>query len=154
MEKLVSICFVFVLLMSVAVSALASPTPAGQMGEADWFEIYVQCKNANTYEPAKPWDYKEESNKAIYVRHFVNGGSSDYTNHFRAQRVDSLNESRYTVGSKWCTVGLNVPIQGNSIVANRYYSIAGRGNTNHYDYDGVSNVTLQGYMYLHSNVTP
>ena len=48
------------------------------------------------------------------------------------------------------TVGLNVPIQSNSIVADWFYSVAGRGNTNHYDYDGVANVTLHGNMYINA----
>lgn len=38
----------------------------------------------------------------------------------------------------------------NSIVANWFYSVAGRGNTNHYDYDGVANVTLHGNMYINA----
>lgn len=42
------------------------------------------------------------------------------------------------------TIGLKVPIQSNSITNYVSYTMAGRGNTNHYDYDGVSTVTLHG----------
>ena len=38
-----------------------------------------------------------------------------------------------------------VPIENSNIVANKYYSISGRGNTNYYNYDGISSIQLAGY---------
>ena len=40
--------------------------------------------------------------------------------------------------------GLNVPIQNNNIVRYKTYSVSGRGNTNYYNYDGISSIVLRG----------
>ena len=65
---------------------------------------------------------------------------TEYTNHFRG--IDDV--ANVTRGSKWCTQGLNVPIQNNNIKAGKYYTVSGRGNTNYYNNDGISRVTLSG----------
>ena len=109
----------------------------------------ASCTDTSSYKDAEERAYKRDNSvHAIYVRHWVTGGSSDYTNHFRGRKEQGSN--LVTCGSKWCTVGMNVPIQSNSIVYRSNYTLAGRGNTNHYDYDGVSAVTLHGNMYVNA----
>ena len=57
-----------------------------------------------------------DTHAAIYVRHYDNVDTTEYTNHFRGIEVDSNYATR---GSKWCTQGLNVPIQNNNIKKGR-----------------------------------
>lgn len=143
MKKILAMILMTIMMVSMACNALA-------LGQDCTFQIYVQCKNADTYTDEEDGFKKTVNDGAIYVKHWVSGGSSDYTNHFRGRKsLEGDVYSRTNCGSKWCTVNLNVPIQSNSITMdNYYYSISGRGNTNHYNYDGVSNVTLHGHMYI------
>lgn len=144
MKKFLAMVLLTSMLVSMTCNALA-------LGVDRTFEIYVQCRNADTYTDAEYGYQKTEDDRSIYVRHWVTGGSDEYTNHFRGRKSLSNGESgRTNCGSKWCTVNMNVPIQSNSININDnyYYSVSGRGNTNHYNYDGVSNVTLHGHMYI------
>lgn len=112
------------------------------------FEFWAQCRNADNNDLQRDTKadllYKSSDNQSLYVKHWVYGGSDEYTNYFRAFRQYS--ETTYR-GSKWCTVGLKVPIQSSSIISEYYYGVAGRGNTNHYDYDGNYQVSLHGYYY-------
>ena len=128
--------------------SMASCAGAVTVGEATPFEFAAQCTDSSTYSDAKDTVLKTTSYAGIYVRHWVTGGSSEYTNHFRGRKAPTSTGTRTNVGAKWCTVGMNVPIQSNSIKSGAYYSVSGRGNTTHYDYDGVSNVTLHGNMYI------
>lgn len=143
MKKFLTMVLLTIMLVSITCSALA-------IGDDHTFEIYVQCTNADTYTDARDGYRKAVDDGAIYVKHWVMGGSDEYTNHFRGRKSLSNGESgRTNCGSKWCTVNMNVPIQSNSIKKDSYYySVSGRGNTNHYNYDGVSNVTLHGHMYI------
>lgn len=112
------------------------------------FEFWAQCSNADNNDlqrdPNANYVEKFTSNQSLYVKHWVYGGSEEYTNYFRAFRDDSIGTYR---GAKWCTVSLKVPIQSSSIIPNYHYGVAGRGNTNHYDYDGNYRVSLHGYYY-------
>ena len=144
--------FMAMFLMAAMLANVASVAGAVSIGESKNFEIYVQCRNSNTYmDETEVHAHKDQDSevKAIYVRHWVTGGSSSYTNHFRGRKY--VGDGLVTCGTKWCTVGANIPIQSNSIVGGNDYTIAGRGNTNHYDYDGVSNVTLHGNMYVNAS---
>lgn len=58
------------------------------------------------------------------------------------------------VGGKWCEPGLNIPIKSDDIVMNEYYSVTARGNTLHYDNDGVERVELRVNMYVNMNANP
>ena len=136
MKKILT-AVLFVLLVCAASASLA------QKGESKSFQFLACCTEAKTIQ----WDAdnyleKDQNDHKVYVRHWVSGGSDEYTNLFQAR--DWYEGRNY--GSKWATVGLNVPIQSNSIVLGRY-CMAGRGNTNHYNYDGVSSVYLHGNFY-------
>ena len=67
--------------------------------------------------------------------------TTEYTNHFRGIEVDSNYATR---GSKWCTQGLNVPIQNNNIKRGQRYTVSARGNTNYYNNDGIERIWLNG----------
>lgn len=138
MNKLVSVILMLVMLVSVASVASA---------EID-FEFWAQCTNASSTALDKDESkvsFKDANNtdKSVYVKHWVWDGSEEYTNYFRAYRAG--NSDTY-YGAKWATVGLYVPIQSNSLTGNAAYGVAGRGNTNHYDYDGNYRVSLHGYI--------
>lgn len=138
MRKIVAM-FLMLLLM-VSISAMASAA-------SEEFEFWAQCTNASstaldTDETAFSTK-RSENDHSVYVKHWVYDGSNDYTNYFRAYIEDA--EGTY-YGAKWATVNLNVPIQSNSIVVGPSYGVAGRGNTNHYDYDGNYRVSLHGYL--------
>ena len=137
MKKFMALVLMAIMLVSIS---------AGGMAETV-FSFRAYCNNTNdirrdvdiTHSAAK-----ENNDHKIYVRHWVTGGSDAYTNLLRAYSYDA--ETYY--GSKWATVGLNVPIQSNSITAGQTYTMGGRGNTNHYNYDGVVSVTLHGNFYV------
>lgn len=136
MKKLIAL-FVMTSILIIMASVATAVTP---------FEFRAYCNDTNRITYDTNPDHREDksiNDHQIYVRHWVTGGSSDYTNLFKARNVtDSVN-----YGSKWCTVGMNIPIQSNSIVISKTYTMAGRGNTNHYNYDGVVSLTLHGNFY-------
>ena len=140
--------FMALVMAAVLMTAMVGNAYAADVGEAHKFEFNAQCKDSSTYTDAEGAYPKTINNSSIYVKHWVLGGSDSYTNHFRGRRIASKGASRTNCGAKWCTVNMNVPIQSNSITygGSATYSISGRGNTNHYDYDGVSSVDLHGYM--------
>ena len=107
------------------------------------FDTPVWCNSTTNYTMAdSEGDQKlNDTHAAIYVRHYDNVDTTEYTNDFRGIEVDSNYATR---GSKWCTQGLNVPIQNNNIVRYKTYSVSGRGNTNYYNYDGISSIVLRG----------
>lgn len=136
--------FVAMLLMlgMLIPSAIASASDA-----AVAFEFWAQCTEASNtalnYDIRNRVSKKTEDNNSVYVKHWVYDGSEEYTNFFRAYLSGVY--SSY-LGQKWATVGLNVPIQSSSFALGSYYGVAGRGNTNHYDYDGNYQVSLHGWV--------
>lgn len=138
MRKIVAM-FLMLLLM-VSISAMASAA-------SEEFEFWAQCTNSSSTDldtDEYAYSRKDDVNDhSVYVKHWVYDGSNEYTNYFRAYIWE--NPGTY-YGAKWATVNLNVPIQSNSIVLDQNYSVAGRGNTNHYDYDGNYRVSLHGYL--------
>lgn len=142
MKKFMALVLMAIMLVTVAASALAV-TP---------FEFRASCTDTNAIaydENTAHQAVKNNPDHKIYVRHWVTGGSDQYTNLFKARRIPYSGTVKEGIncGSKWATVGLNVPIQSNSIIEDTTYTMAGRGNTNHYDYDGVATVTLHGNFY-------
>lgn len=143
-----------ILLAMIMIIATCSVASADNI--ANPFEFWAQSKSANggiTDNPDGDGVYKSTScpTRAIFVKHWVYGGSDEYTNYFAGRQV--IGSSRYTRGTKWCEVNSNVPIQNSNITPENWYSIAGRGNTNHYEYDGVSRVSLHGYYYVNFDWT-
>ena len=104
--------------------------------------IPVRCDSTTNYTNNSETALKESGSAAIYVYHHDNVDTEEYTNHFRGQLVNG--RTRTTKGSKWCTQGLNVPIQNNNITKDNYYTVSARGNTNYYNNDGISRITLNG----------
>lgn len=85
-------------------------------------------------------ELKTDTSHTFYLRHTVFGGSNAYTNLFHILQDNS--GSYLHIAQKWCTPGLNIPISGGS--RGQYYTIGARGNTKHFELDGVSSVTLSG----------
>lgn len=132
MKKMVALALAITMLVSLASVASAAP-----------FGIPVWCNSTTNYTKAdEAGQQKSGTQAAIYVYHHDNVDTEEYTNHFRGQLVNG--RTRTTKGSKWCTQGLNVPIQNNNIVSGKTYSVSGRGNTNYYNNDGISSITLSG----------
>ena len=114
MKKFMALALAAIMLVTFAACAMAETA----------FEFRASCTDTNAiaYDTnGAHQEYKTKNNHQVYVRHWVIGGSD-----------------------QWATIGLKVPIQSNSITNYVSYTMAGRGNTNHYDYDGVSTVTLHG----------
>ena len=130
MKKMVALALAITMLMSLASVASASTG----------FSIPVSCTDTTNYTKAPSVEYKSKGSAAIYVVHHDNVDTTEYTNHFRG--IDD--DANVTRGSKWCTQGLNVPIQNNNIKTGKNYTVSGRGNTNYYNNDGISRVTLSG----------
>lgn len=124
------LCFVcaLVLVTSIAATAMAEP-----------FTLRVQCVNTSTLTYSDSYGARIITNGILYVRHSVSGGSNSYTNLFHATKP-----THWLLAQKWVTPNAKIPIQGNTIKEGLDCGIAARGNTKHYELDGVANVTLTG----------
>ena len=124
MKKMVALALAITMLVSLASVASAAP-----------FGIPVWCNSTTNYTKAdEAGEQKSGTQAAIYVYHHDNVDTDEYTNHFRGIEVKS----------KWCTQGLSVPIQNNNIKSGTFYTVSARGNTNYYNNDGISRITLNG----------
>ena len=110
------------------------------VASAERLSIPVRCDSTTNYTNNSETALKESGSAAIYVYHHDNVDTDEYTNHFRGIEV----KTNTTRGSKWCTQGLSVPIQNNNIKSRIFYTVSARGNTNYYNNDGISRITLDG----------
>ena len=130
MKKMVALALAITMLVSLASVASAAP-----------FGIPFWCNSTTNYTKAdEAGQQKSGTQAAIYVYHHDNVDTDEYTNHFRGIEV----KTNTTRGSKWCTQGLSVPIQNNNIKSGTFYTVSARGNTNYYNNDGISRITLNG----------
>ncbi len=130
MKKMVALALAITMLVSLASVASAAS-----------FGISVWCNSTTNYTKAdEVGEQKSGTQAAIYVYHHDNVDTDEYTNHFRGIEV----KTNTTRGSKWCTQGLSVPIQNNNIKSRIFYTVSARGNTNYYNNDGISRITLNG----------
>ena len=130
MKKMVALALAIAMLVSLASVASAAS-----------FGIPVWCNSTTNYTKAdEVGEQKSGTRAAIYVYHHDNVDTDEYTNHFRGIEV----KTNTTRGSKWCTQGLSVPIQNNNIKSGTFYTVSARGNTNYYNNDGISRITLNG----------
>ena len=130
MKKMVALALAITMLVSLASVTSAAP-----------FGIPVWCNSTTNYTKAdEAGEQKSGTQAAIYVYHHDNVDTDEYTNHFRGIEV----KTNTTRGSKWCTQGLSVPIQNNNIKSGTFYTVSARGNTNYYNNDGISRITLNG----------
>ena len=111
------------------------------VASAERLSIPVRCDSTTNYTNNSETALKESGSAAIYVYHHDNVDTDEYTNHFRGIEV----KTNITRGSKWCTQGLSVPIQNNNIKSGTFYTVSARGNTNYYNNDGISRITLNGH---------
>ena len=127
-----------------------------EIKESCYMKINAYSDNSRKYRDGKNWSYKDKGydNSTIYVRHYIPHNVTPYTNHFRVREVDKEGNTLSIYGDKWCTPGLNVPIQSDEIGMNNYYSVTARGNTCHYQYDNVDRVELRVNMYVNMNTYP
>ena len=110
------------------------------VASAERLSIPVRCDSTTNYTNNSETALKESGSAAIYMYHHDNVDTDEYTNHFRGIEV----KTNTTRGSKWCTQGLSVPIQNNNIKSRIFYTVSARGNTNYYNNDGISRITLNG----------
>lgn len=131
MKKFLSLAFVAVLLVSmVTASALADVN-------VKTINMNVQCKNTTdlTYDTMPNvlcWIAGR-----MYVYHYATNASNEYTNLYHV-----VNQQMVLKGQKWCTPYVDVPVQSNAILYWETYTVAARGNTKHYDLDGLQRITL------------
>ena len=131
MKKMVALALAITMLMSLAGAASAAT-----------LSIPARCDSTPNYTRNTQKAYKTTGTAAIYVNHHDNVDTDEYTNHFRGQLVK---DDTWTMkGSKWCTQGLNVPIQNNTIKKGQRYTVSARGNTNYYNNDGIERIWLNG----------
>lgn len=131
MKKMVALALAITMLVSLAGAASAAT-----------LSIPARCDSTTNYTRNTQKAYKTTGTAAIYVNHHDNVDTDEYTNHFRGQLVK---DDTWTMkGSKWCTQGLNVPIQNNNIKRGQRYTVSARGNTNYYNNDGIERIWLNG----------
>lgn len=131
MKKMVALALAITMLVSLASAASAAT-----------LSIPARCDSTTNYTRNTQKAYKTTGTAAIYVNHHDNVDTDEYTNHFRGQLVK---DDTWTMkGSKWCTQGLNVPIQNNNIKKGQRYTVSARGNTNYYNNDGIERIWLNG----------
>lgn len=109
-------------------------------------KMNAYCTENKRFKDGKNWSKKDcgYDNHAIYVRHYVPHSVTPYTNCFKVRKVDSEGNTLAVYGEKWCTPGLNIPIQSDEIVMGEYYSVAARGNIlPHYLYEDEERVALR-----------
>ena len=131
MKKIVAMMLVVMMVFAVAATASASVN----------FEFWAQCKDessTNLQHDESAYETKYKDDDKVYVKHWVYGGSNDYTNFFRALRDDGAMQ-----GQKWIATNQNIPIQSTAI-SKGMYTAAGRGNSKHYNNDGNYRVSLHG----------
>lgn len=158
MKKIVSMLLAAVMLCCFAATAFADYDEILQYADTPrTANLSVRCDSESAYTfwnkmIFKSGQYGSYDNHAIYVRHYVDGGSTAYTNSIRAHQVNGSTLS--SRGSKWCEVGKNIPIQNNNITLQNFYTISARGNTNHYMYDGVSSMMITANCYVNFKQYP
>ncbi len=131
-------CLLVAIMVMLSITSVASAKTS--------FEIKVFSNSTTNYQRANNREWKGNDNHAaIYVSHRDDVATDEYTNHFRGQETSSSGSTSWTTrGSKWCTQGLTVPIQNDNIKYGMYYTVSARGNTNYYNYDGISSLWLYG----------
>ena len=153
-EKIIAALICMSLFVAVGMTASAEAY-AGKLDQKVYFDINASCNSTTTYNRVPDCEEKINSVAAIFVYHDDNVMTEEYTNHFRGQEAQSATAAVWTTrGSKWCTQGLKVPIQNSNIKRGNLYTVSARGNTNYYNYDGISSVALMGHFSANSTVTP
>ena len=154
MKKIIAAFICMSLLVAAGMTASAEVYD-GELNQKVYFDINVSCNSTTTYNRVPDCEKKINSVAAIYVYHDDNVMTEEYTNHFRGQEAKSATAAVWTTrGSKWCTQGFKVPIQNSNIKPQNLYTVSARGNTNYYNYDGISSVALMGHFSANSTVTP
>ena len=154
MKKIIAMFICMTVLVISAAVASAQMYP-GVKDQKVYFDINVFCNSTTTYTRARDCERKINSVAAIFVYHDDNVMTDEYTNHFRGQEAANEDAAVWTTrGSKWCTQGLKVPIQNSNIKSGMLYTVSARGNTNYYNYDGISSVALMGHFSANSSVAP
>ncbi len=154
MKKIIAMFICMTVLVISAAVASAQMYP-GEKDQKVYFDINVFCNSTTTYTRARDCERKINSVAAIFVYHDDNVMTDEYTNHFRGQEAANEDAAVWTTrGSKWCTQGLKVPIQNSNIKSGMLYTVSARGNTNYYNYDGISSVALMGHFSANSSVAP
>lgn len=132
----VSALLAMVLLSMLVVSAKAYDENAS-------FRFDYRINSTATTDPLKDTldsGFKEGGAGRLYVRHYLTELPGTYTNLFRGKKVDEGTIH----GSKWCTPGLNVPIQSSTIVTRVRWRLTARGNTDYYTYMGAPSILVNG----------
>ena len=135
MKKMVTIIVALAAMISIVSTASAEKRNLGYT---------VSCTSTTSYVQAEGGEVKANGSvdNSIYVRHYDNVDTEEYTNHFRGRELAASGST--TRGSKWCTQYMEVPIQNNNIKYGWAYTVDCRGNTNYYEYDGINRVRLDG----------
>ena len=155
MKRLLAVTIIFFTALFSHSSAFSEFRATG-IKESCYMKINAYSDNSQKYRDGKNWSYKDKGydNSTVYIRHYVPHDVTPFTNHFRIREVDSKGITLAIYGDKWCTPGLNIPIQSDEIRMNKYYSVTARGNTCHYQYDKVDRVELRVNMYVNMNAFP
>ena len=146
MKKIIAI-FMMIISFSMYTFDQAAFAETEQGPTRSTFEFWAQCTNeSNTdlNEDETCRVIKISNGNSMYVKHWVSGGSDEYTNYFRSV---AINYTSGYIGGKWATVNMNVPITSNAYKIGKVHSIAGRGNSKHSLNDGNYRVSLHGWFY-------
>ena len=136
MKKVLIAVLTLTMLLTAAVGAMA-----------ETFTLSVPCQaiaDSQLYNHhATAFAYKRNSINTIYVSHHVTQTSAVETNRIAAYRKYTAK----TMGANWHRADSGLyQCMSNAIVQYKYYTVAGRGNTNYASKYGLNNITLTGYF--------
>ena len=136
MKKILIAVLTLTMLLTVSVGAMA-----------ETFTLSVPCQaiadNQLYKYHATAFAYKGNSINTIYVSHRVTQTSAVETNRIAAYRQDT----NKTMGANWHRADSGLyQCMSNAIAQYKYYTVAGRGNTNYTSKYGLNNITMTGYF--------
>lgn len=140
MKRFIVAVLALVLLVAIAVSASAAANTAS-------FVINVPTKELSDNELYKHHgrNYAQElaGDNTVYVKHEVTEIDANETNRIAAYRQDT----QRTMGAHWHREDNRYyPCTANTIAYGKYFTAAGRGNSN-YDFKyGLNSITLDGIL--------
>ena len=136
MKKILIAVLTLTMLLTVSVGAMAETftlsVPCQAIADNQLYKYY-----------ATAFAYKGNSINTIYVSHRVTQTSAVETNRIAAYRQDT----NKTMGANWHRADSGLyQCMSNAIAQYKYYTVAGRGNTNYTSKYGLNNITLTGYF--------
>lgn len=139
MKKFIVAVLTLVMLLAISVSASAANTASFALN------VPTQAISDDQLYNYHGGSYAQElaGDNTIYVKHEVTQIDADETNRIAAYRQDT----QKTMGAHWHPADYcYYPCTSNAIAYRKYFTAAGRGNTNYASKYGLNTITLTGIL--------